>query len=280
MKALELHKHMQEVGSWVNWEKTVDKFLFGDPELEIKGIAVSWMPTFANLKKALDANCNLFVTYEPLYAVIIDDNGKISGGTPFIDIHLKHLQGMVLREDDVWVKKYEWLRKIGITVYRCHDFWDDFPDIGIHSAWADWLGLKGEPITSEKFYEVHEVCEITVDELARKILDRVKLLRQDVVHVIGDNDKKVSKIAIGTGAITDYREMYNMGADMLLITDDGTRLWESGQWSHDSGVPIIIVNHSTSEEPGMKTLTLYIQKEFPDVPVKHIATGCIYRSIK
>jgi hypothetical protein len=74
--------------------------------------------------------------------------------------------------------------------------------------------------------------------------------------------------------------MHNLGADALIVTDDGTELWESGQWSCDSGVPIIIVNHATAEEPGMKTLTQYIQKQFPEVPVIHIVTGCIYRTVK
>jgi putative NIF3 family GTP cyclohydrolase 1 type 2 len=280
LKAWELQKHMQGVGSWVNWENTVDKFQCGNQDSEVKGIAVSWMPTFTNVQKALDADCNLFVTHEPLYAVSVDEKGKIIGGSPFVDIHLQSIRGMTLKRDDVWVKKYEWLMKTGIIVYRCHDFWDDFPGIGIHGAWADWLGFTGEPVASKKFYEVHEVGSITVNALARKILSRVKPLGQDVVHVVGDGNKKVSRIAVGTGAITNYREMYSLGADVLLITDDGTRLWESGQWSQDTGVPIIVVNHSTSEEPGMKTLTLYIQKQFPNVPVKYIATGCIYGTIK
>jgi putative NIF3 family GTP cyclohydrolase 1 type 2 len=280
MKAWELHRHMQEVGKWVNWENTVDQFLFGNKDLEVKGIAVSWMPTFANLEKALNFGCNLFVTHEPLCAVTVDDEGKIVGGTPFVDNHLKRLKGMTIKEDDVWIRKHEWLKKTGFTVYRCHDFWDDFPDTGIHGAWAKWLGFDGKPVASKMFYEVHNVGNITVDELTRKILERVRPLGQDVVHVIGDKKKIVSRIAVGTGAITNYREMYNLGADVLLVTDDGTELWESGQWSHDSGVPIIVVNHATSEEPGMKTLAHYIQKQFPEVPVIHIVTGCIYRTVK
>jgi len=127
---------------------------------------------------------------------------------------------------------------------------------------------------------VHEVGRITLGELAEKILQRVKSLGQDVVLVVGGLDKKVSRIAIGTGAITDYREMHNMGADVILVTDDGTRTPESGQWSLDSGTPLIVVNHPTSEEPGMRTLARYIQEKFPDIPVKHIPVGCVYKTIK
>jgi len=222
----------------VNWERTVDQFLAGDPNSEVKGIAVSWMPTFPNLKRALEAGCNLFVTHEPLYAVSIDDQGKVIGGTPFIDPHLSRIREKILDKDDVWVEKQRWLEETGMTVYRCHDFWDDFPEIGIHGAWADRLGLSGEPSEARRFYEVHEFDEMTVEELAREILKRVSPLGQEAVHVIGDLKKKVSRIAIGTGAITDYREMHSMHADVLLLTDDGTRLWESGQWAIDSDTPL------------------------------------------
>jgi len=109
-------------------------------------------------------------------------------------------------------------------------------------------------------------------------LEKVKPLGQDAVHIVGDLEKKVSRIALGTGAITSYRQMYDMDADVLLLTDDGTRLWESGQWALDMGIPLIIVNHSTSEEPGMMTLTKHIQQAFPKITVKHIPVGCIYHT--
>jgi putative NIF3 family GTP cyclohydrolase 1 type 2 len=271
---------MQKVETWVDWEFTVDQFLAGDPESDVTGIAVSWMPTFSNLKTALDAKCNLFVTHEPLFTLVLDKEGKIIGGSILSDPHIGAETAYSFDQNDVWVKKKKWLDETGIVVYRCHDFWDDFPEIGIHGAWANWLGLTEKPVAAKMFYEVHEVGNVTLSDLAEKILQRVKTLGQDVVHVVGDLNKKVSRLAIGTGAITDYHEMYNMGADVLLITDDGTNLWHAGQWALDSNIPLIIVNHSTSEEPGMRTLARYIQDEFPKVPVKEIPVGCIYKTVK
>ncbi|RJS89431.1 hypothetical protein CW705_07600 [Candidatus Bathyarchaeota archaeon] len=280
LKAIDIHEHMRKVGVWVDWENTVDRFLAGNPSSEVNGIAVSWMPTLPNLERALNAGCNLFVTHEPLYAVKIDDEGNVVGGTPFIDPHLQGLKEKRFGKDDAWVKKQRWLEETGMTVYRCHDFWDDFPEEGIHGAWADWLGFNGKPIKTKRFYEIHKFDEMTFGDLAERILERVRLLGQEVIHVIGDLKKRVSSIAIGTGAITDYREMHEMGADVLLLTDDGTRLWESGQWAVESDTPLIIVNHSTSEEPGIITLARYIERIFREVPVMHIPTGCIYKTIK
>ncbi|MHA2391094.1 MAG: Nif3-like dinuclear metal center hexameric protein [Promethearchaeota archaeon] len=111
------------------------------------------------------------------------------------------------------------------------------------------------------------------------MLEKIKNLGQNSIQVIGDLEKKLSSIVIGTGAATHYREMNSLGGDAILLSEDGTFLWKSGQWAKDTGIPIIIVNHSLSEEPGMRTLAEYIESVFPDVPVKHIPVGCIFQSI-
>lgn len=280
MKAKEIREIMKDIGDWVDWEGfTADQFLAGDPEIEVNGIAVSWMPTFANLEKAQALECNLFVSHEPLYLATIDSEGKV------IDKMTHPKLGGIrkptyLKPDDPWVRKKKWLEDAGITVYRCHDFWDDYPEVGIHGAWAKWLGFEGKPSDQRKFLELHHFPETTLINFAKKILDKVKPLGQEVIHIVGDYKKKVSSIALGTGAICNYRSMNDMGADVLLLTDDGTRTWESGQWSLDSGIPLIIVGHSTAEEPGMITLTKFISDKFPDIPVRHIPVGCIYTSLK
>ena len=69
-----------------------------------------------------------------------------------------------------------------------------------------------------------------------------------------------------------------MGADCLLLTDDGTRLWESGQWAEDTGIGLIVVNHATSEEPGVRALAQYLQEQFSDIPVSMIERGNLYHT--
>ncbi|MFX1281823.1 MAG: NGG1p interacting factor NIF3, partial [Promethearchaeota archaeon] len=68
MKAQIIIDHFKKIGTWVNWDKSVDQILFGDPETEVHGIAVSWMPTFPNLEKAVHEGCNIFITHEALFA--------------------------------------------------------------------------------------------------------------------------------------------------------------------------------------------------------------------
>ena len=260
MKAAEIHTHMQRVGTWVDWARANDKFLAGDPEAEVRGIGVGWMPTLGTLEEARRRGANVFVTHEPLY-LSDPDPAKFIG------------------PDHPWVKKKAWLAETRMVVYRCHDVWDDFPEIGIHGAWARWLGFKGKPLAARKWYETHPAGAATLGELARRILEKVKPLGQEVVHRVGRPETKVSRIALGTGAITNYSVMREMGANVLLLTDDGTRLWESAQWSLESGIPLLLVNHATAEEPGMMTLAEYIGKQFSGVPVHHIPVGCLYRTV-
>ena len=124
MKAKEILDHFTNVGTWVNWDKTVDQLLYGEPEMEVNGIAVSWMPTFSNLEKAVDEGCNVFITHESLFAAKIDENGNIIDCPIVKDQHARWIAGKrKLKEDDIWIKKREWLEDKNLTVIRCHDFW-------------------------------------------------------------------------------------------------------------------------------------------------------------
>ena len=267
MKAIDIFNHLKEQGTWVDWARGSDKFLFGDPDVDIKAVAVAWMASWPNLKRAADRGCNVFITHEPLYVGIANKFGVYSAGE------------RLLEEDDPWIAKGKWLEEQDMTVFRCHDTWDDFPDIGIHGSWARWLGFTGEPRTQVMFYEVHDFPAKPFQALAREILGKVKPLGQDVVLTMGDPDTRVSSIALGTGAITNYRLMDGLDADVLVLTDDGTRLWESAQWAEDTGKHLVIVNHATAEEPGMRALARYLQEQFPDIPVVPIERGCLYNAV-
>lgn len=45
MEAKQVMEHFREVGTWVNWEETCDQFLHGNPNVEVKGIAMAWIAT-------------------------------------------------------------------------------------------------------------------------------------------------------------------------------------------------------------------------------------------
>ena len=69
-------------------------------------------------------------------------------------------------------------------------------------------------------------------------------------------------------------------ADALLVTDDGMSFWRDGSWALDRDLPLLVVNHATAEEWGMRSLVKYLQVQFPGVPVQHFPQGCQYRSVR
>ena len=69
------------------------------------------------------------------------------------------------------------------------------------------------------------------------------------------------------------------GPEALLVTDDGMSFWADGSWAIDRDLPLLVVNHATAEEWGMRSLAAYLRAHFPGVPVHHFPQGCLYETI-
>jgi len=250
---------MQEIGTWVNWQNTTDHYLAGDPETEVKGVAVAWQARTAVLREAAELGCNLFVTHE----------------------QHEYPEGQVTLKGEVQEyarEKQKLIEENRLVIIRCHDTWDRMPKIGIVDAWGDHLGL-GEPVARGDVENVYASPAGTLQELAKYVLAKTKELGQDSVEMLGDPKVKVTKVAVGCGAGTNYGKMVEMGADAIIGTDDGMRYWADGSWALDRGTPLVLVNHCVSEEPGMKKLAAYIREEFPGVKVVHIQQGSMYKTV-
>lgn len=249
MRAKEVLEHFQSVGHWVDWEKTVDRFLHGDPEVEVKGIVTAWIPTNRAIRQAAEKGVNLFITHEPAFY---------------------HGYRRSSSAEELVGKKEALLDSLGMTLLRCHDTWDRMPQVGIPDAWAEWLGFETEQRPVESFYKICLLGDVTVEEAAGRVAERVAELRQPTVLIFGDRSRRVARMAVGTGAITHLPTMYELGADLILATDDGMNFWDGGLWAADLGLPLLIVNHCTAEKPGMMAMARYLKGLHPDLPVEYI----------
>lgn len=234
-----------------------DQILHGDGDAELTGIAVCWRSTLDVLREAARLGCSLLVTHEPLYTW-----AEVEG--------FRH---------EAEAAKAAFLAGSGLAVYRCHDVWDVMPEVGIPDAWATFLGFDDQPAATAKFLRAFDLPDsATLGGVAADIAARVSKLGQPSVGMIGNAGQPARRIAIGTGAITPYRDMAALGADVLLLTDDGTRTWESAQWAIDTGVGVLLVNHATAEEPGMRQLARWLADR-AGVAVHHLPCGCLYDTI-
>jgi len=258
MKAQDIYDHMRKIGTWVNWQATTDHFQIGDPQTEVKAVAVAWQARLDAIKKAAGMGCNMFITHE----------------------QFEYPEPQVARKDEKQpyeVEKRRFCEEHGIVVMRCHDVWDRVPEVGIVDSWAAQLGLKGGS-AGNATEAVHPAPAGTLRGLAKHVLTKTKPLGQDGVEMLGEPEAKITRVAIGCGAGTNYRKMVKMGADAIIGTDDGMSYWSEGSWALDRGLPVVIVAHCISEEPGMKNLAAYIGKQF-GVKAIHIPQGSMYRLV-
>lgn len=260
MKAIEIHQHFMKIGTWVDWSDTTDGFHFGDAEIEVDGIVVAWKPYWSALRCAVELGCNFFLAHESIFR-----EGRNGDETSAASSHEQ--------------PKLAWLQKSDLVVYRCHDVWDVIPQIGVRDSWASGLGFEGSPLKLDGYYRLEDVSGQTFGQLCRHVASRVRPVGQGGVLAVGDPDRKISRLGLGTGAITELDRMISIGADVCIICDDYFRYVRDGALLQDLEIPFVVVNHGAKEEWGIENLFKYAQEKFSSVPVHFIPQGCPFRIV-
>jgi len=259
LKALDIDRHMRRIGTWVDWSNTCDTFKAGDPDTVVAAAAVSWMSTLSALRQAHERGCNLFITHEPTFYAHMDDDPVFDG-------------------DDCTRRKRAFLARTGMVVYRCHDVWDRQPGDGIIHRWAQCLGLTAPPTATSTYLRVIPIEPTTAGQFARDMAERTRPFGQPAALLVGDPQQRVSSVGIGTGAITSAREYHAMGADLGIVTEP--IWWRDARWAQDSGMPLIVLDHTVSEEPGMLGQTDYLRRTFPGLRVEYLPTHCPFQLVQ
>lgn len=264
MRCRDLARHFREVGTWVKPEQKVDGFKAGDPEREVTKVAVAWKPDWETLRAAHEWGAEFLVGHESICV-----NAR-NGEKAF------EAQYALPTEEP----KFRWLEETKLVVYRCHDFLDNQPEIGIRCAWRDGLELGGSIYADEYPYFVTEIEPRSLRDLAKHVLDKTRALGQDGLLICGDPERSVSRVATGTGAITDPFKMRALGADSAIITEDFFTHVRMGAHARELDFPFVVANHGVSEEWGMRNLANYLSETFSQLEVKYIPQRCTYTVFK
>ena len=67
MRASEFHEWIAKEAPPHTPQDEVDGIMAGDPDTEITGIAVTWLPNLHVLQKAAEAGLNFIVAHEPVF---------------------------------------------------------------------------------------------------------------------------------------------------------------------------------------------------------------------
>jgi len=254
-------------------EDSVDRIIIGSPDTRVTKIGTCWMPYWDTLKKAVASGVNLMIAHEPTFYTHFDLNHieKDFGEFP-MPAREKYLQQAM--------EKKKWIEEKGLSIIRSHDVPDILSKIGIPFAFGMALGYSNEDIICSKpYYNVYRIRPVEAGKAARDIASRLLEFGQAGVAFYGDEKRMVSSVGLGTGAICDPIKFMDLEADLRIAIDDSVRTWTQTYYAMDSGDPLIIVNHGTAEENGMRLLHAHLQEVFSLHEVIHFNQGCGYKWI-
>ena len=118
-----------------------------------------------------------------------------------------------------------------------------------------------------------------VSEVALKIAASLIDAGEDSVTILGNPDKLVDSVAIGTGAATDIFSMLQQGVACVTASDDGMNNWIAGQYCVDFDIPLIIVHHASCEIPGIRTMLPYLKTRFPEIEFIYLSEGYRFTTV-
>jgi putative NIF3 family GTP cyclohydrolase 1 type 2 len=253
--------------------KTVDRIIVGNPDARVRKIGTCWMPYWDTCRKAVESGVNVLVTHEPTFYTHwdLDETGADYFSSP--DYAKKQYIEQV-------AKKKKWIEDHDLTIIRNHDTMDALKDYGIPFALGNFLDFKNSDIVaSHTYYNVYKTPAEPAGSLARKIAAKLSEIGQPGVAFYGDPAYRVSSVGIGTGCICDPLEFADLNPDLFIAIDDVVRTWTQTTFAADTGHPLIVINHGTSEEMGMRSLNRIIRQKFPKLEVTHFNQGCSYQWI-
>ena len=255
-------------GSWMGMkiedEKTRDKILYGDPNVECTGIVTTIYASVDVIRKAHELGANFIIAHEAL----LWNRGD-------------HREWLEESNNKTYLAKKKLLDDYGICVWRFHDYiHSGIPHNGgyidgIFYGLAQETGWLDAKISEDISGAVYVECEETTP---RKVGEQImKAWNLNGLKCIGNMDAKVTKIMVcghvmeGGDSNSLIRRVDAQDINLLLPLEliDFTLteyIKDSGQLGYDRA--ILAAGHFNLEEPGMK----YITKWIDDALKQHIDT--------
>jgi len=269
MTARELNSYLRELVPVE--EPSVDKIIIGDPGTVIRKIGTAWMPYWDTLKRAHARGVNTMVVHEPTFYTHRDLEETAW------DWHAAPPAGKEMYTRQVEAKK-AWILENEMVVIRCHDVLDKIKGYGIPYAFGRGLGFQDTEIAhSRPYYNVYRTEPQPAGELAQVIASRLKEVGQPGIAFYGDPGYQVRSVGVGTGCICDPMHYMELEMDLAIAIDDSISTWIQTTYAEDTGRPLVVVNHGTSEEFGMREFSARLNSSLEFQEVVHFPQGCTYR---
>jgi hypothetical protein len=94
--------------------------------------------------------------------------------------------------------------------------------------------------------------------------------------IVAVDEPSVDRIVVGTGCFCDPIEFMDLRPDLFIALDDIVRTRTQTVFARDTGYPLVVVNHGTSEEAGVHLLAEHLKAAYPGRKIVHYPQGCGY----
>jgi len=253
-------------------EPSCDQIIVGKPNSKVSKIGTAWMGYWRTCRKAVASGIDTLVVHEPTFYSHWDLGAS--------NAQYRANKKTETAYEKLIAEKKKWIEDHGLTIIRSHDVMDRVAGFGMPFALGQTLGFSdGDIVRSRLFYNVYRIEPAPAKQVARHIARRLKPLGQPGVAFYGDEERRVASVGVGTGCICDPIQFAGLDPDLFIAIDDKVRTWVQTTYAEDSGHPLVVINHGTSEEPGMKALAAHLSKAFPKLECVHLGEGCGYRWI-
>lgn len=245
----------QEVG--VPWtEPTVDTFKAGDPDTPVTGVAVTMMATLDVLQRAAAAKQNLIITHEPTFYGHTDDTSALAQ-----------------EHDAVLAAKQAFIKQHNLVVWRFHDYWHRRRPDGVLTGTVQALGWQS--FQDESNPSLFRIPSATLDTLAGELRRK---LNAAVVRIIGDQQLRVTKVALAPGAagFARHRRLLQEDAVEVLVIGEAQE-WETAEYVADAisagkAKALIMLGHIPSEQAGMDECARWLKTFITGPPIAFVPT--------
>jgi putative NIF3 family GTP cyclohydrolase 1 type 2 len=231
-------------------------FRFGDPDVEVTGVGVSWGMEAAIVEEAIARGLNMLLTHEPtlFFWTKSDWHTSLPPETNPVNLRQKRL----LIEHDM-------------CVYTAHTNWDLQREVGMLPTSARALGFT-DRVTRDHAIGIYRVGPLPFSQLIERVKKTTGLAR---LRVHGDDGRPIETVALGfgnLGRVVDTIQANRADAGVFGELDEQAFIA-----AREADVPLIEATHQMSESIGFRNVVDVMSKRLPEVHFEFIDLPPAYR---
>lgn len=236
-------------------QETVDTYKGGGPDMEVTGIATTFLATLDVLKQAKAKGLNFIITHEPTFYNHLDKTEQYG-------------------DDPVVAAKQKYITDNGLIVWRFHDHWHRTAPDGIYKGMTAKLGWESYSRDSSQYF--YDLPPMSLKKLGKQLK---KKFDHSTIRVVGDIDMEVSKVGLVLGAAGSVRQIQSLQReDVEVVIAGEVPEWETVEYIRDATSmgkkkALILLGHANSEEAGMDYCADWLKTFISEVPVEFIPAG-------